>query len=262
MVIYIEYAFLENFLFDGTLLTLSLVAVRQKISWLRIALSACLGAVFALIFPLLRLPQIFRLLLKLSVGFLLCMLVSGRLKTKEEWGRYALTSVFFFCFSFGFGGALLGVYENFGKNAEKIPSVAVFLGFTVLSAFSLFLIGKLYARRRVFQSVYACVVKNGEKALTTFGFLDSGNLATKNGLPVCFLSPELIYDLFFDKEEGQVCDEMEISTLAGRKKVPLYQGKILLEGRETDVYFAPSKNMIGREYKLLLNGAVKGYELD
>ncbi len=269
MEIYIEYAFLENFLFDGALLTLSLVATKQRLKWRRIFLSACVGAVFAILFPLLRLPTLLGLLFKLSVGFLLCMLVSGRLKTKKEWGRYALTSIFFFCFSFGFGGTLLGVYAQFlkkgeGYSVEKIPSVTVFFGFALLCVFALFLICKLYARKRVFQSIYTCLIASDTNELETLGFLDSGNLAMKNGLPVCFLSPELVYALFFEKEEGQGCDEMEISTLTGMKKVPLYKGRLNVEGVKTDVYFAPSANMIGREYKLLLNAAVmeKEYEMD
>ena len=263
MVIYIEYAFLENFLFDGTLLALSLAAAKQKLKWGRICLSACLGAVFALLFPFLRLPEILRTLFKLSVGFLLCMLVSGRLKTKKEWGRYALTSVFFFCFSFGFGGTLLGLYGRFGESAKKLPSIAVFFGFAVLSVFSIFLIRKLYARKRVFQSVYTCLVKSQTKELETLGFLDSGNLAMKNGIPVCFLSLELIYELFFEQGGGQVVDEMEISTLAGVKKIPLYKGEVIMESVRTEVYFAPSKNMIGREYKILLNATMeKGYGMD
>ena len=266
MEIYIEYAFLENFLFDGALLTLALFATKTKIKWWRILFSACVGAVFAILFPLLRLPKLLGTFLKIAVGFLLCMLAFGRLKTKKEWGRYALTSIFFFCLSFGFGGTLLGVYGQFGESAYRMPSVAVFIGFVALAGVAILLIRKLYARRAVFQSVYSCKIYNGEKQIQTQGFLDSGNLARKNDLPVCFASPDLIYELFGEeiitKEAGQVCDEMQITTLAGEKTVPLYKGQIEIEGRKIQVYFAASMNMIGREYKVLLHSCLleKTYE--
>ena len=60
---------------------------------------------------------------------------------------------------------------------------------------------------------------------------------------------------------GQVCDEMCIATLSGEKRVKLYKGKLQIKGKEKDkwVYFAPSTNMITREYELLLhNGIVEG----
>lgn len=262
MVIYIEYAFLENFLFDGALLALALFATKTKIRWWRIALSACFGAVFAILFPLLRLPDFLGTVFKIAVGFLLSMLAFGRLKTKKEWGRYALTSIFFFCFAFGFGGTLLGVYGEFGQNLQRISSVAVFLGFALLSGGSVLLVRKLYARRAVFQSVYPCIVRSGTKRIQTQGFLDSGNLATKNNIPVCFASPEVLYELFGDeiisKGAGQVCDEMQIVTLGGEKTVPLYKGDLEVEGRKIQVYFAPSKNMINRDYKILLHSGVIG----
>ena len=262
MVIYIEYAFLENFLFDLALLALALFATKTKIRWWRITLSACVGAGFAILFPLLRLPDFLGTVFKIAVGFLLSMLAFGRLKTKKEWGRYALTSIFFFCFAFGFGGTLLGVYGQFGQETYRVPSVLVFVGFALLSGSSVLLVRKLYARRAVFQSVYPCVVHSEKKGIETQGFLDSGNLAIKNGLPVCFASPEVIYELFGEEimaeGVGQVCNEMQITTLSGEKTVPLYKGELEIEGRKIQVYFAPSKNMIKRDYKILLHAGVIG----
>ena len=249
MVIYVEYAFLENFIFDGVLLTLALLAAKGELKYRRILFSACVGGGFALLYPLLRLPDFLAILLKISVGLLLCLLASGRVASKLEKRKCLWTSVFFFCFTFGFGGALLGA------NTQRSP-ISVPFGFCALAIFSLLLIGKLYARKRIFQSILPCKIGKNHAELEAFAFFDSGNLACRNGLPVCFLSPELIFSLFFEKEEGQVCDEMEISTLTGVKRIPLYKGKVGLGDTEKDVYFAPSSNMIGREYQVLLNAAL------
>ena len=255
MTVYIEYAFLENFFFDGVLLSLALISVKAPLKWWRIVCSATLGGAFALAYPFLRLPSALLFLLKFSVGFLLCLIAFGGVKTKKQAGKYALSVTFFFAFSFAFGGALLGVS---GKFTSHKP-FWVTLGFVVLAVLALVFIKKLYQRRSVYAFIYECMVKNGEKSIRTTGFYDSGNLATKNGLPVCFLSPDLIYDLFSEEileKSGQVCAEMSISTLGGRKTTPLYRGKIQINGGEKEVYFAVSTNMISREYKILLNAGI------
>ena len=128
MEIYIEYAFLENFLYDYALLWLAFLAAQVKTRAWRLCLSAGLGGGFALLFPLLRLPSYLRAVLKLAVGAWMCMLAFGKLRGRKEWGKYGLVTILFFAFSFGFGGTLLAVYSPFSLGG-KVPSLAVFLGF-------------------------------------------------------------------------------------------------------------------------------------
>ena len=257
--IYIEYALIENFLYDFTLLALSFQAARVKVKWCRLLLSACGGALFAVAFPLLRLPTVLGVAVKVAAGALLCIIPFRRLSTRKEWGRYILVTLLFFAFSFGFGGTLLVMYGplSIGK---KVPSYLAFIGFAILTAVGVWLIKRLYARRIIFSRVYTCTLSMGEQNVRAEGFCDSGNLAVKNGLPVCFVSPALIYELIGEEilnTKGQVCDEMQISTLAGEKVVPLYEGKIevKMDGQTicACAYFAPSAHMIGREYAVLLN---------
>ena len=65
MEIYIEYALLENFFVDGTLLFLAIVASKQTLVWRKIILSAFLGAVFAVV----AIPLSYRL--RLSAYYML-----------------------------------------------------------------------------------------------------------------------------------------------------------------------------------------------
>ena len=263
MEIYIEYAWLENFLYDGVLLWLAFTAAKVKTRLWKVMLSAAIGAAFALLFPFINLPSFIKMAVKLSVGCLLCLIPYGRLKNKWQWGKYALVSTLFFAFSFGFGGTLLAFYGPLSMSEaqeKEIESVWVFLGFFFLTGLALCLVKKLYKRKNIQCQLYVCRLSIGEKYIQTEGFFDSGNLARKNGKPVCFVSPVLLYDLYgasWLEEGGQVCDEMTISTLTGERKVPLYAGEIAVEtdgGKcVSQVYFAPSKNMIKREYTVLLN---------
>ncbi len=262
MVVYVEYAFAWNFLLDATLSWLSLRACKRKIIWWRLTLSAFLGGAFALLFPLLTLPNFLTGVLKFAVGFLLCFIAFGRVKTKKEWGRYALNCIFFFSFAFAFGGAILAIS---GENTHKGIILVIF---AVLTVISLVLIARLYARSAVTGRIYACKIAYKAKTALVDGFYDSGNLAMQNGLPVCFLSPDTFYDLWgeelalgIEKERGQVCVEVAFDTLGGEKRTKGYLGNLELalqtgEKTQKQVYFVPSANMLRREYKLLLNARI------
>ncbi len=262
MTVYIEYAFLENFLLDGVLLWLALTASKTAVRWGRLLFAALFGGGFALLFPLLRLSAFWGFCLKLSVGLLLPMLCFPKFCRKSDWSKYALSATFFFFFTFAFGGAFYGLSTAF--SLRRLPNVAVWSGFAFLTAFSLWGVGRFYQKRSVYRCVYDCTVIFGEKRARVKGFWDSGNLARKNGIPVCFLSADIVYRLFGQDilfGGGQVCDEMQILTQAGVRNLPLYKGELEIETKEgircvREVYFARATNMISREYKILLHSDV------
>ena len=258
MEVYVEYVLLENFLYDGGLLWLAYRAAKVEAKGWRLCLAAGVGAVFAVIYPLLRLQALLGGICKIAVGVLLCLLPFEGVRVRGRGRQFFLTVALFFAFSFGFGGALLGVYGPLSLG-EKIPSGWIFVGFMGLMIWGLWLIKRLYKKRNVHVGCYACQVYMDGKKQMVQGFYDSGNLATYNGLPVCFISPLLLYDLIGERILegcGQVCDEMAISTMTGEKKVPIYHGKIGVEDKQFEVYFAPSKNMIGREYAVLIHAKI------
>ncbi|MBE5745216.1 MAG: hypothetical protein E7355_03660 [Clostridiales bacterium] len=260
MVVYIEYAFLWNFLLDGTLLWLSTRAARRKTGWLRIGFSALVGAAFAVVFPLLSLSVFFSYACKFFVGALLCLFAFGRIKNKNEWGTYALTCLLFFTFTFAFGGAVLGVSGESPKKGIVLLMIALMtVGLT-------YLIKKLYKKRAVESRIYACVLSYKEKSVQIDGFYDSGNLASYGGTPVCFVSPDVFYDLLGEElafGEGNDAPSVEIcfSTLGGAKRARAWLGELAItekdaKKRAQKVYFCSATNMLSREYKLLLNARI------
>ena len=265
MTVYIEYAFLQNFFLDGVLLWLTSKATKTPITRWKLLVSSLFGGIFAVVYPLLRLPTILGLLLKISAGCFLCLLVFGRLQGKKEWGRYALFTSLFFLLSFLYGGALSSITQ--GNTIKHVKTLVTPLGFLLLTVFCTCAFKKLYIRSTILRKVYTCEMISGEKRIKAQGFYDSGNVATKGGIPVCFLSPEIGYELWGEKllfameERGQVCDEMCITTMAGTKKVPLYKGALRIETKEgvreiNEVFFALSANIVSREYKLILHSRI------
>ena len=258
MIVYVEYAFLQNFFFDGALLCLSFVACKVPIKWGKIVFSATCGGIFALLYPLLRLPIFLGLFFKIAVGFLLCLLAFERIKNKKEWGRYALSAVLFFLLTFTFGGALTALQT--ALNVSILPKTLVICAFFALCAVVGMVLAKLYQKKRLYAYIYPCKMHANGKEKALQGYIDSGNLASKDGLPVCFLVPDVFYDIFGEEMlfcEGQVCDEIKIKTMSGERFVRVKQGEIEVKlGEKTlkkQVYFALAANMIGREYQILLS---------
>lgn len=264
MTVYIEYAFLQNLLLDGVLLWLSCKGTKTPFRWGRCAFACVFGAVFAVVYPLLRLPNFLGVILKISAGLFLCLLAFGGGKGKVPFGRYTLFTASFFSLSFLFGGALNTVAQGVSTNFMR--TVITPLGFLVLSVFCLRIFKKLYKKRAIWRYIYKCEIASEGKSVQALGFFDSGNTATKKDIPVCFVSPEIIFALWGDKlllegeEVGQVCDEMCITTISGRKKIPLYKGSLTIKEKPTrqikEVYFAPSANILSREYTMILHSRI------
>lgn len=253
--IYIELAILENFLIDGALLWLSLYAAKRKIRLGKIVLSAALGAAFAVFFPLFSLPEAVATILKFTTGALLVYVAIS----EKGWGRYAMTTMLFYGFSCAFAGLIFAAAE-FSKDAKNgfflsHVSLGGVLGGGVCFCICVVGLAKaVYRRRRLVRLIYPCALVLGERTVQADGFLDSGNRALYNGRPICFLSPDLVFDLLGDEV---MREETEIATVGGRKKIKLFQVdrlEIYCGGEKNiinKVYCSPSANIRARDYKMI-----------
>ncbi len=262
MQVYIEYAFLQNFIIDALLLYLTLNISKQEISYKRIFISAFFGALFALVFPLFSLPKPLTFLSKCTCGIVLCFMASPQ---KCKGGKPVLSIVYFFTFTFLFGGTLIALYQLFNFDYFFSPNGYLIetqpLSFTLCGCILLTLIISktarfLYFKRKKSNFYYKCEFLSQPSVVKAIGFLDSGNLATFQSFPVCFLSPNLAFKLI---TEGQVCDEMQIHTLNGTKKIKIFKSpplKIYLDNGEhilKEIYFSSSVNLKNRDYQVLLS---------
>lgn len=265
MTVYIEYAFLENFLLDSMLLYLSFRVAKVIFAWKKLLFSAGVGAVFALVFPLLSLPDLLANALKIAVGFLLCLLAFPRVKNKNDVGRYAFTCAVFFLLSFAFAGAVFALYNGFSSTNDGYEMAQTPFVFVLCCAVGFFifiakLAQKIYRKKAVFRHVYDCAILYNKRRVDVLGFWDSGNLAQKDGLPVCFLSPDLAFDIW-ESELLFPHGEITVQTLAGEKTLPLFKGDLEICDKQNTfsrktVYFAPSAHMVSREYKMLLQANI------
>jgi hypothetical protein len=258
MVVYIEYAFAENFLLDWLLLYLALFTAKNTVKYARLTFTAVVGAVGALVVPSLTLSPVWVYPLKLLGGVFLCFLANGK-------RRFWRVCSAFFGYSFAFAGAMFALLSFQAQAGGYFLSqtnamLVVCLGASLTLIF-VALVKRLRKQRALYRYIYPCKIRYQNREIRADGFLDSGNFALLKGRAVCFLAPDLAYELFFDefldKDGGYVRDELQITTLGGVKTLPAFLGDIEITTKEKSVvkqvYFAVSANIVFKEYKLLLH---------
>ena len=265
MEIYIEYALIENFCMDCALLYLALKCVKLPVRRIKLFVSAFLGACFAVAFPFFSgFGKGATTLLKATFPLFLCAVAFDR-KNAKGGGRYAAFALCFYLLSFAFAGgvyafcALFSVPYAYGEGIiVQAPVGLVFSGTVGVGALCCSLVKRLYERGKRLRFVYPCEVSANGRSLRINGLIDSGNVAQKNGSPVCFLSSECFFELFGAESFSLPFEEMAVASVSGEKKIKLVkldEIKIYC-GKTPNIikqpYCSPSYTFRAREYKILL----------
>lgn len=190
MDLYIEYAIADNLLIDLLLLKESAAILKIKTKFLFIALSACIGTAFAVIFPLFNIGGLYSFLLKLACGALMCFIAAKH----RSFRGYLLYFNVFLLATFILGGTSMGVLYLMGINdveraysqTEILPvGVPIFIGYLI------FVVVRKFAKRVSDSAITVCGLIDCELVVRGVifkmkAFFDSGNLLTdrRTHLPV------------------------------------------------------------------------------
>lgn len=255
MSVYIEYAIAENFLLDGLLLYLALKIARAKVSRLRLALAAAVGAAEAVCFPLVTLPVWCAVLVKLLGGGLLSVIAVSK-GTKKTY--FTVAAAFFFM-TFLLGGGLIAIYSAFGIQyaegggylLESAPVSFVLTGAGIVAVFTVRFANALYRYQKVAKNIVPCKLTLGEKTVTWKGFADSGNCLFFRGEPVCVVSAVAALAIF---RGSQPVGRMRISTVSGGKESPVFRCPIMQIGGavKENVCFTVGE-INSKEYQIILH---------
>lgn len=260
MVVYWEYAFLENLILDGLLLYLALKCARLKCYPLNLIIAAGIGGAEAVVFPLLTLPVWAAYLVK-AVGGIVIALVAVR---KARFKSYLIVTAAFFLMTFALGGLLVAAYSFFGAEyetgngfiVERAP-VALVLGTAgVFAVFTVLAAKCFYRYRRIKRNLFSCVLKaNGRQARVT-GFADSGNLLAFRGKPVCVVSAVTALALF--RGNAKEVGRMNVNTVSGSRDAPVFECDLeiqLARRRVEQRTLLTIGDIQSKEYNLILHTA-------
>lgn len=260
MVVYLEYALAENFLIDGLLLFLTRACTRSKVRLWRVFLAAALGAVQAVVFPLLRLSVWASYTVKILFGVALCLIISPKgIK------QIVLTCAAFFALTFAYGGLLTAAYSFFnvqvvegnGYLVEQAP-VSLVTCAALAFAVAVFLGARgFYRYAKVKRNLTACTLCAGERTLSLTGFCDSGNLLTFHDRPVCVVSAVTVFALF--GRGVQSAGRIRISTVNGSRDAPVFACDGLRAlGREWSGVYLTVGEVPKKQYQIILHSSLTG----
>jgi len=249
MQVYIELALLENFCMDFSLLVCAKLITKNIARYYRVFLGALVGAIFAVLFPLISFNQAVVLILKICAGIVICLIGARFIKVKA----FIKFACVFFALTFLLGGALTAIFSYFNLNYANgagflISSIPV--GIPLFCIVLLMLGCKRLANKIISKNSkisVKCHIVRGQSSVLVSGFYDSGNKVYFKGSPVSVIDlsvAEKIIDI------NGIFDFVLIHTVAGSKKIKIFTADeiILYTGEKThkikNVTFGISPNKI------------------
>ena len=214
MVVYVEAVILDNFCFDFLLGYLTYSITKQKVRYLPILLSAIVGSVFALIYPMIR---SLGLLVKIPILFFSSLFLT----IKKSLRQYFINTFVYGVLSFLLSGVI-----SFLLGGEGDGFIGVRWGGVVAATCaSIFFL--LYAVRQIIgligqgkmrEKIATAELYNGANRVKINALYDSGNLLKdENGEGVVVTDKKYITDL----GELTACGEMRVFTASGSKILKL-----------------------------------------
>lgn len=240
MQVYIELALLENFCMDFTLLYCAKLAVKNGAGWRRISVASAMGACFAVLFPLLKLPAVWSVIIKILSSLILC-LIACKFK---KFNTYIKFTAIFLAFSAALAGAIIGVFSLAGiayQEGGGYILASVPIGIPMFGALLLVIVARVIKHKysKGSKIEVACKLFVGQMSVSLVGFFDSGNKVNYRGLPVSII-PRQSAEKIVDVE--RITAGVKIHTVAGSKIIKVFTADRLEVdfGDKTETY----KNVI------------------
>lgn len=257
MIVYIEYAILDNMAIDTVLLYLVCVTIGHKLYWHRIILSSVVGTVCALVVPLVHIwiGYVIKSVCLLSM----CYIVCGR-------KRLHISVVLLLVYTFLLGGMILGILSLLGVeyNVDNISCTyysTVPIGMYVLAVvlcvmLVLYVVRYIQHRRTTGSAVVDIVLMLSGQHLPCSGYIDSGNMLLVEGVPVCFVCGRL------GKKVSQLLSvavirnnsvKVQYTTMSGSRQTVGIRGMIAIEDSVHNVIVCVSNRHSAHGSDVLVN---------
>lgn len=259
MTVYVEYVLIDNFIIDYTLLFSVVKIMKTPVKKWRVVVSAMLGAVISLVFPLLLKVPILSIAVRFATGFLLTLIAHvGNLKSYIRF-----TSVFF-AFTFISGGVITAVFSFFGlTNSSEVLSALVFIPVYLTVRFCVYIL-KCFLKKKAFNdSIIKSQIFCKNKVCTCLSLIDTGNGVYYKDLPVIIVSKRIAKKLI-SIESSKNIFSVQVNTVLGTSslmgffvdKIKVYSGdKVNIFN---NVPMAISGESLGGEYEVILHPAMQG----
>ncbi|MBE5757063.1 MAG: hypothetical protein E7342_04600 [Clostridiales bacterium] len=258
MVVYIEYALIDNILIDYWLLKFTLVLTKNKVKFWRLLFCAFLGSIFSLITPLIKASTPFLIVIKVIMG-LLIVLLSTKFRNIKT---FITAFIIFLSYTFLLGGSILGILSLLSIPLSEVLIAFLFVPCYILIKLTKKVIKLLSKKMQVLKSVVECSIIKGKVKLNLKGFYDTGNnLYDKEGNPVLIIDKKTALKLI-DITSIKNLEWVETTTVLGKSKIPLFTvDKVEINLNDkiipiNEVKVGISKALLSVEYDVILHSKI------
>ncbi len=227
-MVYIEYAFLDNMIINYVLLRTATRCAKVRTQFIFLLFSSLVGTVVAIILPLITLPTIILIFIKLLLAVTM-VYISGKFINVKT---YFITLTFFILFTFLCGGFLIALFNLAGVDYNKyfllnndsvVPIGISVLFIYLISLFVTKITKTLLKERNLKPFLRHCILVVNGKKFSVKGFIDSGNglYDSRSGLPIIVCSNDLFIKL---QEMGikKSISKITFDTVSGTSIMQLY----------------------------------------
>lgn len=258
MQVYIEKVFFDNFALNYILLSVCARFNFKNVKLFRLIISACMGAICAVIVFLIKNPML-NLIVRVCSGVIMCF---AAFYYKRNLLNVIKRIVYLLLCSFVFAGVFLcitifshdnvSIYNGFvvGNDAVMLVIYALSLMFLFIHIFVRF----LTRDRSILQNLLEAVLVVNESNINITGYLDTGNTYVDllTGLPVVFININKLIGIISDEfmllvteNNADICGIKEkiypinYSTISGDKSTFGVKGKLIYKESEYIVLICP-----------------------
>ena len=203
MTLYIEYVLIDNLVIDYLLLSLIEVSIKSKFGLKRKICATLIGVISAIFLPFIYKLKILVIIYKILTSCLMVLVLQKYTKFKKYFFNLGLL----YLYTFLFGGVLIAVLNIFQIEYTisgvmlynfELP-VSVFLVIMCLGGWLLKkIIIKLSSQIKLNNlTCKVTIIDNGIEA-SGIGFVDSGNMISRNGQVVNVISSDMFFRLHKD----------------------------------------------------------------
>lgn len=268
MLVYIEYAILQNLIIDYFLIKVSLYLGGVKTKWFKVLFALVLGVGFAIVLPLVYINNKIAFFIKILIAISI-VYIAGEYKSIKS---YFLTLNIFLLLTFLTGGGVIAILYLFdmdyvlkgGQIINQGFPVAVIIGGAFIITSGVLRLGKsIYRKKNLIPFMQKCQIILGGKGFLLNGFIDTGNRLydDKRGCPILVISKSVAEKHNLIPYLTEKVSTIKYSTISGQSLMPIYKlsGVILYQNNNV-LYKSASlgitENSYDKEYDIILHPAI------
>ena len=216
MTVYVEIVIFNNLCIDLLLGATTTLCRRRKVKKLRQCLSAVVGSVFALLYPIVSF--VLQIVIRLLLAFLLVAIIDKYSTLKD----YFASLVIYVLSTYALGGIVYGISNLVGVDLRGYGVLGILMLSIVILELVLWFVLKAQPQRN--KQFYSVVIKYKSHNYNFKGFYDSGNTLTDplTGKPIILLSKTAV-DKLSENEKVIYDGFVDIKTINGESSVPIIE---------------------------------------